>query len=137
MVQLWLPARISMPVTEDVALKKSKMLLFVMRLPVFTVLLPAVPSAVMHLIGILPPAGPILLFAITLLLLPTMLFPLAVVVLKSTAPPAAPSATVDDPRMLQFATMLFCAPPAPAVLLIKRIVLVPAVAPVFVFESVI
>ena len=41
MVQPWLPARMSMPATELVALKKSKTLLLSMMLPVFTVLLPA------------------------------------------------------------------------------------------------
>src|SRR2546423_858499 len=136
MVQPWLPARMSMPATDDVALKKSKMLLLSMIFPMFTVLLPAVPNPVMHLIGRLPPAGPMLLLEITLLLLPTMLVPEAVVVLKRIFPPAAPSATVDDPRIVQFLTVLFFAPPAAAVVLIKRMVLVPAVAETVVFENV-
>src|SRR4051794_20265333 len=113
-VQLLLPARMSMPLLGSVALKKSKILLLVMTLFWFLVLLPTVPTAEIHLVGRLVPAGPILLFAIILLLLPTTLVPLATVVLNKMFPPAVAKATVDDPRMLQLATMLFCAPPAAA-----------------------
>src|SRR4030095_13001669 len=124
MVQLWVAVRMAMPVVAGtvaaVALKKSKMLLFVMMLFWFLVLLPTVPSAEIHFVGRLAPAGPILLFAIILLLLPTMFVPLAAVVLNRMLPPAVATATVDEPRIVQFATMLFFAPPAATVVLIKR-----------------
>src|SRR6476469_1760636 len=130
MIHPWLPVRMSIPLVLAMGLKKSKMLLLSMRLPVFTVLFPAVPTAEMHFVGRLAPAGPILLLLTILLLLPTMLVPDAVVVLKRTFPPEVPTATVDDPRIEQFRTMLFCAPA------MKRIVLVSATAPVFVFDKV-
>src|SRR5438045_6517184 len=107
MVQPWLPARMSMPATDDVALKKSKMLLLSMIFPMFTVLLPAVPNPVMHLIGRLVPAGPMLLLEIMLLFLLTMLLPEAVVVLKRIFRPAPPIATVDNPRTVQFLPVWF------------------------------
>src|SRR5581483_11498792 len=131
-VKLLLPVRMSMPDTETPPLpKKSKMLLPSMTLPVLTVLLlVVVPTAEIALTGRFAPAGPMLFFEIRLLLLPTMLVPDAGDVLKRIAPPAVPTATVDDPWMLEFFTMLFDAP------LMKRIVLVPAVVPVFAFDRV-
>src|SRR5213593_3257472 len=131
MVQRWFPVRMSIPVVDGtvggvaVALKKSKMLLLVITLFWFFVLLPAVPTAETHFVGRLAPAGPILLLAMILLLFPTILVPLATVVLNKMFPPAVPGITVDEPRIVQFFTVLFCAPPAVAVVLIKRIVLVP------------
>src|SRR5438477_12428969 len=115
MVQLVLPMRMSMPVTETPPIpKKSKILLLSTMLPVLMVLLlVVVPTAETHFTGRLVPAGPMLLFATTLLLLPE-----PVVVLNRIFPPAVPTATVDDPRIVQFATMSFWAP------LMKRIVLV-------------
>src|SRR4051812_24010635 len=100
-----------MPALLPAALKKAKMLLLSMVLPVLTVLLPAVPSAEIAFKGRFAPAGPILLLITILLLLPTMLVPEAVVVLNRMFPPAVPSGTVFEPRIVQFATMLFCAPP--------------------------
>jgi hypothetical protein len=79
----------------------------------------------MALFGKLLPAGPMLLLLIVLLL-----FPVPVVVLNTMVPPAVPSATVEDPVMEEFFTMLLDAP------LMKRIVLVPAALPVFVFDIV-
>src|ERR1043165_8927817 len=121
-VQLLLPARRSMPVVLLVALKKSKMLLLSMTSPRLTVLLPAVPRPVTAFIGRFAPAGPMLFAVIVLLLLPEPTVA-PVVVLNRTAPPAEPVATVDEPRMEQFFTVLFDAP------LMKRIVLVGAAAP--------
>src|SRR5215813_2414019 len=116
-----------MAVTEFAPLpKKSKMLFASMTLSRFTVvLLVVVPTAEMALIGRLLPAGPMLFPEIVLLLLPVV-----VVVLKRMAPPAVPRITVDDPLIVEFLTKLLVAP------LIKRMVLVPAVAPVFEFEIV-
>src|SRR5258705_5808203 len=130
MVQFVLPARMSIPVTDEAPVpKKSKILLLLMMSPMFRVLFPAVPSAEMDLIGRLLPAGPMLFAVIVLLLLPEPTVR-PVVVLKSMFPPAVPTGTVDDPRMEQFLTMSFDAP------LMKRIVLVPAAAPVLMFENV-
>src|SRR6476619_2226497 len=99
--------------------------------PVLIVLLfVVVPSPVMALIGRFAPAGPMLLAEIVLLLFPTMFVPDAGDVLKRMVPPAEPTVTVDEPWMLQCVTVSFCAP------LIKRIVLVPAVAETVVFEIV-
>src|SRR4051812_48933124 len=136
MTQFWLPARRSIPAVLAAALKKSKMLLLSMMFPVLTVLLPAVPNAEIAFNGTFPLAGPILLLITILLLLPTMVAPKAVVVLNRMFPPAVPSGTVLEPRIVQFATTLFCAPPAAAVLLMKRMVLVPAVAAVLRFDRV-
>src|SRR5215471_1992458 len=104
-----------MPDTDTVVLKKSKMLLESIRLLVFG--LAAVPKLMSALVGRLVPAGPRLQKEMVLLLLPT-----PVVVLKSTFSPAIPIAEIDEPITAHLVTMLFCAP------LIKRIVLVPAVA---------
>src|SRR5437762_10346520 len=141
MTKLAFPVRISTAVVDGtfvaVELKKSKMLLLVTMLPVLIVFaFVVVPTIETHFVGRFAPAGPMLLLAITLLLLPTTLVPLATVVLNRTFPPAVPTRTVDEPRMLQFATILFCAPPLVAAALIKRIVLVPAVLLVLVFEIV-
>src|SRR4051794_19673714 len=106
MVQLWLPARMSMPAVLAAALKKSKIVLLSMTLPVLIVLLPVVPRAEMAFKGRFVPAGPILLLITILLLLPTILVPEAVVVPKRIFPPAVPSGTVFEPRMVQFAMML-------------------------------
>src|SRR6476659_1263642 len=57
-----------------------------------------------------------------------LLLPAPVVVLKRTLPPAVPTATVADPEIVEFLTVLFEAP------LMKRIVLVPAIAPVLILE---
>src|SRR5436190_2089060 len=135
MIQPWLPARRSMPAVLTAALKKSKMLLLSMMLPVLTVLLPAVPNAEIAFKGRFAPAGPILLLMTILLLFPTMVVPTAVVVLKRMFPPAVPNGTVFEPRIVQFATMLFCAPPTAAAP-IKRIVLVVTAALVLRFERV-
>src|SRR5436190_6744353 len=132
-VQLVLPVRRSIPVTDTAPVpKKSKILLPSMTFPVLTVLLfVAVPRPVTALTGRLAPAGPMLLFRIVLLLLPTIVVPTAGEVLNRTVPPAvAPTVTVEEPWMLQFLSVLFCAP------LIKRMVLVPAVAETVVFENV-
>src|SRR4051794_9517458 len=97
MVKLVLPVRMSRPDTETPPVpKKSKILLLSMTLPVLIVLLlVVVPMAEIALTGRFAPAGPMLFFEIVLLLLPV-----PVVVLKRIAPPAVPTATVDDPWML-------------------------------------
>ena len=113
------------PATVIVGLKKSKILLLLITLPVLSFGL-AVPSPMTPLVGRLAPAGPMLLVAIVLLLLP----PATVLVLKRMLPVATVVLPVDEPRMVQLRTMLFEAPP------MNRIVLVPAVAEAVVFESV-
>src|SRR6266481_2283126 len=105
--------------------KKSKMLLLSIRLPVLLLGL-ADPRPMTPLVGKLEPAGPMLFFEMVLLLLP----PATVEVLKSTLPPAVVVDAVDDPRIEQFVTLSFVAPP------ISRTVLVPAVAETVVLESV-
>src|SRR4051794_9841026 len=99
-VQSVLPTRISIPATDAAPVpKKSKTLLLSMRFARLIVLLfVIVPTAEIDLIGNFAPAGPMLLLAITLLLLPTRFVPTAVVVLKSTLPPAVPSGTVFEPE---------------------------------------
>src|SRR4051794_6196894 len=132
-VQLWFPVRISRPVTETPPVpKKSNTLFPSMRLSRFTVLLlVVVPSPQIALTGRLPPAGPMLFAEIVLLLLPTMVVPTVGDVLKRMVPPAvAPTVTVEDPWIEEFLTTLFWAP------LIKRMVLVPAVADTVVLEIV-
>jgi hypothetical protein len=111
------------PDTDVVALKKSKMLLLLIRLPVFG--LAAVPRPMTALVGRLVPTGPRLQNETVLLLLPT-----PVVVLKKTFPPAIPVAEFEEPRTVHLVTMSFCAP------LIKRMVLVLAVADAVVLERV-
>jgi hypothetical protein len=117
----------SIPLTETTPVpKKSNTLLPSMRLSRFTVLLlVVVPTAEIPLTGRLLPAGPMLFPEMVLLLLPVV-----VVVLKRTAAPAVPTVTIDEPRIVQFFTTLLVAP------LIKRMVLVPAVADVLAFENV-
>src|SRR4029450_11591065 len=110
-VQLSLSAWTLIPDTGAVGLKKSKMLLLSMRLPVFG--LPAVPRPITALVGRFVPAGPMLQNEMLLLLLTA-----PVVVLKNTVPPAPATAEVDEPSTVHRVMMLFCAP------LIKRIVLV-------------
>ena len=122
-VQLSLLAWTLIPDTDVVALKKSKMLLLLIRLPVFG--LAAVPKPMIALVGRLVPAGPRLQNETVLLLLPS-----PVVVLNRIFPPAVPGAEVDEPRIVHLVTMLFCAP------LIKRMVLVLAVADAVVLERV-
>src|SRR6476620_3777780 len=123
-VQLSLFVWMLIPVFEAAAVKKSKILLLLTTLPLFD--LAAVPRVITALLGRLTPAGPMLLFATVLLLFPAT----AVDVLKNTVPPAVPTADVDAPRIVQLAMMSFCAP------LIRRIVLVPAVADAVVVEMV-
>ena len=114
-----------MPATVVIAAwKKSKMLLLSMRLPVLLFGL-ADPSDITHLVGRLAPAGPTLLFEMVLPLLAP-----AVDVLNRILPPATVVDDVDEPRTEQLVTVSFCAP------LIKRMVLVPAVAETVVFEIV-
>src|SRR5882724_7782098 len=112
------------PVLEAAGLKKSKILLLLMMLPVFD--FPEVPRPITHLLGKLLPAGPMLLPITILLLFP----PAAVDVLKSTFPPAVAFEEVEDPLIVQLARISLCAP------LINRTVLVPAVAETVVLVSV-
>ena len=77
------------------------------------------------LVGRLAPAGPMLLFEMVLPLLAP-----PVDVLIRMLPPAVATAPVDEPSTEQFVTVLFVAP------LMKRIVLVPAVAETVVLEIV-
>jgi hypothetical protein len=123
-VQLSLFARILMPDAESVAPKKSKMLLFVMTFPVFG--LAAVPKAATALVGRLLPAGPRLQSETVLLLFPTPV----VAVWNRIFPAADPDAGFAEPRTVHLVTMLFCAP------FLKRIVLVPPLFPMVVFENV-
>src|ERR1043166_1687129 len=100
-----------MPVTDAAPVpKKSKMLLLLMT---FSVLLfgLAEPSDVMPLVGILAPAGPMLLFETVL---PVLAPP--VDVLNRIVPLAAATAPVEEPSTEQFVTVLDEAP------LIKRMV---------------
>jgi hypothetical protein len=115
---------ILMPATVIVGLKKSKTLLLVTMLLALLFGL-ADPSDITHLVGRLAPAGPRLLFE---MVLPVLAPP--VEVLNRTFPPAVVVPDVDEPRTEQFVTVLFCAP------LMKRIVLVLAVAEAVVFEIV-
>ena len=124
-VQLVQLEEILMPVLETVAIKKSKILLLSMTSAVFTAV--EVPNPITHLVGKLAPAGPMLQKETVLELLPIV--PLATVE-KRTFPPAVVFDDVDEPRIVQFVTRLFCAA------LIKRIVLVLAVADAVVFEIV-
>src|SRR5689334_4957371 len=98
-VQLWLPVRISIPVTEAPPVpKKSKILFPSMTLSrLIVLLLVVVPTAEIALIGKFAPAGPMLFPEIVLLLLPTTVVPTAGDVLNKMAPPAVPMATVEDP----------------------------------------
>src|SRR5436190_8797762 len=122
-VQLSLLPWISMPDTDVVALKKSKMLSLSIRLPVFG--LPAVPRLITALLGRLVPAGARLQNETMLPLLPR-----PEVVLNRTFPPAVPIVEVDEPRTVHLVTTLFCAP------LIKRMVLVLAVADAVMLERI-
>jgi hypothetical protein len=122
-VQLLLLAKILTPDTETTPLKKSKMLLLVMRFPAFG--LPEVPRLAIALVGKLTPAGPMLQNETVLLLFPT-----PVVVPKTTFPAADPDAGIAEPRIVHRVIELFWAP------LIKRIVLVPVGPEAVVFESV-
>ena len=106
------------------AWKKSKMLLLSMMLPVLLFGL-ADPSDITHLVGRFAPAGPMLLLEMML-----ALFAPPVEVLIRMSPPAAVVLDVDEPSTVQFVMLLFCAP------LMRRIVLVPAVAAAVVFEIV-
>ena len=115
---------ILMPATVIAGLKKSKMLLVVTMLLALLFGL-ADPSDITHFVGKFAPAGPRLLFEMVLPLLAP-----PVEVLSRMFPPAVPVVDVDDPKTEQFVTVLFCAP------LMKRIVLVLAVAEAVVFEMV-
>ena len=112
------------PETPSLAWKKSKMLLLSIRLRVLSSGL-ADPSDITPLVGRLAPAGPILLAEIVLLL-----FVPPVEVLIKMLPPAMVVLDVDEPSTVHTAMVLFCAP------LIRRIVLVPAVAETVVLEMV-
>ena len=83
------------------------------------------PSDITPLVGRLAPAGPIALFEIALLL-----FAPPVEVLIRMLPPATVVIAVDEPSTAHLVMVLFCAP------LMRRIVLVPAVAEAVVFEIV-
>src|SRR5574338_357070 len=114
------------PAGAAAAPKKSKILLLLIWLLTLA-LAPALPRPITPLVGSAAcETGPILLFEIVLLLLP----PATVLVLKNTLPPAVAAAAVDAPRMVQRVTVLLEAP------LIKRIVLVLAVAEAVVLDSV-
>ena len=113
-----------MPATEIPALKKSKMLLLSMMLPVLLFGL-ADPSDMKPLLGRLAPAGPMSLFEMVLPLLAP-----PVDVLIRMLPLAVVTRRVDEPSTVQFVIILLCAP------LMRRIVLVPAVADVLAFEIV-
>src|ERR1700720_1179067 len=102
-VQLSLLAWMLIPDTDVVALKKSKMLLLLIRFPVFG--LAAVPRPMTTLVGRLVPTGPRLQNETVLLLLP-----MPVVVLNRIFPPAIAIAEVDEPETVHLVTMLFCAP---------------------------
>ena len=100
------------------------MLLLSIRLPELLFGL-ADPSDITPFVGRLAPAGPIALFEIVLLL-----FAPPVEVLIKMLPPAVVVLDVDEPSTVHTAMVLFCAP------LIRRIVLVPAVAETVVLEMV-
>ena len=123
--QLSVLAAMLTPLTETLALKKSKILLSLTTFPVFD--FAAVPRLITHFVGRLAPAGPMLLPITILLLFP----PAAVDVLKITLPPAVATDEVDEPLMVQFARVSFEAP------LMNRTVLVLAVADTVVLERVI
>ena len=106
------------------AWKKSKILLLSMTLLVLLFGL-SDPSDNTPLVGRSPVDGPMLLLEMKL-----PLFAPPVEVLIRMLPPAMVVDDVDDPSTVQFVITLFCAP------LIRRIVLVPAVAEAVVFESV-
>src|SRR2546423_5264930 len=112
-----------MPATLIVGLKKSKMLLLSIRLSVLLLGL-ADPSDITPLVGRLAPAGPMLLLVMKLLL-----FAPPVEVLIRMSPPAMVVVDVDEPSTVQFVMLLFWAP------LMRRIVLVPAVAEAVFFEK--
>ena len=112
------------PAVAMVALKKSKMLLLSIKLLGLLFGLTE-PSPITPLVGKLLPAGPMLLLE---MMLP--LFAPPVEVLIRMLPPAVVVLAVDEPSTVQFVIILFCAP------LMRRIVLVPAVADTVVFESV-
>ena len=101
------------PATEAPALKKSKMLLLSMMLPLLLFGL-ADPSDITPLVGRLAPAGPMSLFE---MVLPLLAPPRRCA--DQDVPLAAAMAPVDEPSTEQFVTVLLVAP------LIKRIVLVP------------
>src|SRR6476646_4191121 len=106
------------------AWKKSKMLLLSMTLLVLLFGL-ADPSDITPLVGRLAPAGPMLLLEMKL-----PLFAPPVEVLIRMLPPATVVEDVDEPSTMHLVMVLFCAP------LMRRIVLVPAVAEAVVFEIV-
>src|SRR5437763_16690888 len=106
------------------AWKKSKILLLSMTL--FVLLFGLVdPSDITPLVGRLTPAGPMLLLEI---ILPLLAPPVDVLI--KILPPAIVVLAVDEPSTVQFVIVSFCAP------LMRRIVLVLAVAEAVVFESV-
>ena len=82
-------------------MKKSKILLLSMTLPVFG--FAAVPRPITPLVGRFTPAGPILLPEMVLLLLP----PATVLVLNRMLPPAVAAVAVDEPSTCVRVTVLF------------------------------
>src|SRR5436190_13549690 len=122
-VQLSLLAWMLIPDTDVVALKKSKMALFAIRLPVLG--LAVVPRPMTVLVGRLAPAGPRLQNETMLLLLPS-----PEVVLNRIFPPVNPIAEVEEPRIVHLVRTLACAP------LMNRMVLVLAVLEAVVLEMV-
>src|SRR5262249_34787415 len=113
------------PDAGSVALKKSKMLLLVIRFPVLGVASGA--KATIGLVGRLVPAGPRLQNETVLLLL----FPDPAVVPPNTIFPAIDKAAgFAEPKTAHRVTVLFCAP------LINRIVPVPRRFETVVFENV-
>ncbi len=113
-----------MPVTPTVALKKSKILLLSMMLPVLLFGL-SDPSDRIPLVGRLTPAGPMLLFEMVL-----PLFAPPVEVLIRIFPPAVVIDENDEPSTVQFVIVSFWAP------LMRRIVLVLPRFEAVVFERV-
>src|SRR6476660_6189925 len=85
----------------------------------------ATPTALIPWVGRLAPAGPMLLLVMKL---PLLAPPIDVLI--RMVPPAVATAVVDEPSTVQFVIISFCAP------LMRRMVLVLAVAEAVVFESV-
>src|SRR4030095_11398420 len=113
---------ILMPDAESVGLKKSKMLLLSIRLPVLAA--PVVPRPVITFVGRLAPAAPRLQNETVLLLFPVPV----VLVWNRIFPPPDPAPGTAEPRTVHRVIVLFCAP------FLSRIVLVPPGFATVVFE---
>src|SRR4030095_12277054 len=111
-----------MPDAESVGLKKSKMLLLSIRLPVLGA--PVVPRPVITLVGRVPAAARLQNETVLLL------FPAPVLVWNRIFPPPDPAAGLAEPRTVHLVIVLFCAP------FLSRIVLVPPGFATVVFENV-